>query len=130
MSVRAVAASLTLLTMVAIAPPEASAKVFMRTVTECTFDADANVLVNVLIKAGDLDLRWRGTGLPPGTAMSCGYYCGSIGTGGIIASCGTVDAHGQWRFGLKADAITCSLFIPAAGPTTGLPGDVCVPALP
>jgi hypothetical protein len=76
-------------------------------------------------RAGVLTLRIRGANLTPGEAVTCGYTCGMVFTGGPVVPCGTVAANGRVSGKVEITESVCFGFIPFFNtPTTGK----CVPS--
>src|SRR5690349_16010083 len=76
-------------------------------------------------RAGVLSLRFRGSDLVPGQAVTCGYTCGMVFTGGPVVPCATVAANGKFTAKIELPAGVCFGFIPFFNtPSTGK----CVPS--
>lgn len=75
-----------------------------------------------------LTLRFRGAGLVPGQAVTCGHTCGMVFTSGPEVSCGTVGASGSFAARIDLPRGTCFGFIPFfTTPTTGRCGPSTTP---
>lgn len=81
--------------------------------------------IAVTERAGSLSLRFRAANLVPGQAVSCGYTCGMVFTGGPEVFCGTVGASGRFSGKIELPEAVCFGFIPFfETPSTGK----CVPS--
>lgn len=81
--------------------------------------------IAVTDRAGVLTLKFRGDGLVPGQAITCGHTCGMVFTAGREVPCGTVGASGKFAARIELQRGTCFGFIPFfTTPTTGR----CVPS--
>jgi len=81
--------------------------------------------IAVTKRGGVLSFSFKGTGLVPGQAVSCGYTCGMVFTSGPVVACGTVGASGRFSSRVELPVGVCFGFIPFFNtPTTGK----CVPS--
>lgn len=108
-----------------VAQPATAGSVLTAKVLACGGSGPQSGSITVTQKAGVLTLKARAEDLVPGQAVSCGYTCGMVFTGGPEVSCGTVGANGKWSGRVDLPLAVCFGFIPFFNtPSTGK----CVPS--
>jgi hypothetical protein len=76
--------------------------------------------IAVTERAGVLTFRLKGQDLVAGQAVTCGYTCGMVFTGGPEVACGTVGTNGKFSSKLEFPLAVCFGFIPFFNtPSTG-----------
>jgi hypothetical protein len=121
--VRIVSLVLSLVMLTAMAA--SAAQVMSAQSLACAGSGPQSGSIAVTERAGVLGLRVRGAGLVPGQAVTCGYTCGMVFTGGPVVPCATVAANGKFTAKIALPVGVCFGFIPFFDtPSTGK----CVPS--